>query len=396
MNQHITSILLGLLLIPSGAAADTFSDITNAIVGASPAIQAQKEAFRAQILASKAENTLDNPEIEFERLWNAGANGDNRWSAGVSQSFEWPGKYSARSKVVQAMAESNDIRMAELRTELTARVSKALIDYIEAARKAALLAEADSLLTSLQKATDKAYRHGESTILEVNRTAVEAAGISADYTEALSALSSRRADLEALGYNARTMPPLSCEIDFPRHELQPDESYISAALTSPTVKSAEAALKVAEAEANATRSGRYPGFSIGYRHAFEDGNHFNGISVGIELPLWRSGREMAAANADKMALSFQRQAAVTETTGRIRSLLNTVRGLNTRISLLAPPVENSNNQRLLLKAYQGGQISLLEYLRESAYFLEARLSLISLRAELARNATDLQALAPAN
>ena len=338
-------------LIPTALSADTFTEITNAMVGSSPIIQAQQETLRAQLLATKADNTLDNPEIEFERLWNAGEHGDNRWSAGVSQRFEWPGIYNARSKVGQAVSEANLRRMDELRTEITAQVSKALIDYVEASRKAIVLAEADSLLSSLRDATEKAYRHGETTILDVNRTAVEAAGVSADYAEALAALASRRADLEAMGYNPRTMPPLSFGIDFPHYELLPDESYLSAAETAPAVVSAMAALRVAEAEAEATRKGRFPGFSLGYRHAFEDGNHFNGLSVGIELPIWRSDKEVAAANAAKLASSFQQKAILTETAGRIRSTLNTLHGLQTRISLLAPPVENTNNQRLLLKAY---------------------------------------------
>ena len=63
--------------MPTALSADTFSEITNAMVGSSPIIQAQQEALRAQLLATKANNTPDNPEIEFERLWNAGEHGDN-------------------------------------------------------------------------------------------------------------------------------------------------------------------------------------------------------------------------------------------------------------------------------------------------------------------------------
>lgn len=45
--------------------------------------------------------------------------------------------------------------------------------------------------------------------------------------------------------------------------------------------------------------------------------------------------------------------------------------LQRQLAMLGPAVENTNNFRLLKMALDGGEISLLEYLQETSYFVDA-------------------------
>jgi outer membrane protein TolC len=52
-------------------------------------------------------------------------------------------------------------------------------------------------------------------------------------------------------------------------------------------------------------------------------------------------------------------------------------------------LESGNNEKMLQKALEGGQISLLDYLLELRYFLEAQQTLLDLEFEYNTLMTDL-------
>ena len=64
--------------------------------------------------------------------------------------------------------------------------------------------------------------------------------------------------------------------------------------------------------------------------------------------------------------------------------------LKSQIDETAPLLEETDNLTLLMKAYRGGVITLIDYLNERSYFTEAELDLISLRYTAASTLLDLQ------
>ena len=75
---------LGLCAIALSATGAEFETLVDKVVANSPTLQADRLRMESELEALKDENTLSNPEVEFERLWRSGE-GENRWSAGISQ-----------------------------------------------------------------------------------------------------------------------------------------------------------------------------------------------------------------------------------------------------------------------------------------------------------------------
>ncbi|MDE7141660.1 MAG: TolC family protein, partial [Muribaculaceae bacterium] len=87
-------------------------------------------------------------------------------------------------------------------------------------------------------------------------------------------------------------------------------------MTCSHAKAIEATGRLAEAEASVAKAGRYPSFSVGYRHAFEEGTHFDGFSVGIGLPLYSRRHSSEASDARSlMAENRMRQMETELATG---------------------------------------------------------------------------------
>ena len=70
--------------------------------------------------------------------------------------------------------------------------------------------------------------------------------------------------------------------------------------------------------------------------------------------------------------------------------------MNARIEDLSKAIDSTDDMALLSKAYSGGLITLIDYINERNYFLEARFSLLDLRYKAAKLRLTLHSLLPRN
>ncbi|MDE6009591.1 MAG: TolC family protein, partial [Muribaculaceae bacterium] len=101
--------------------------------------------------------------------------------------------------------------------------------------------------------------------------------------------------------------------------------------------------------------------------------------LGLTIPLFSNkGKKSAAAagvKAAEMELEYQKSMSETD----IVSSLRRISLLQDEINKISSVIEKTDNQSLLLKAYNEKIITLIDFLNERNYFLEATLSLLELR-----------------
>ena len=134
---------------------------------------------------------------------------------------------------------------------------------------------------------------------------------------------------------------------------------------------------IADKSVALNRAGWLPKFELGYRHAYELGERFNGLSVGISIPLFANRKKVKMAKAQALAGSFavnnREQQALAELQTAYDEAVSLQRD-HARYDLLM----RQNNLGLLQKALTAGQISMVEYLVDATQLYEAfdnRLSL---------------------
>ena len=100
MNLKIYITLIAATAVSAGSAcikAATpagFDEIVAEVIAGNPALGAERARMAAELGAEAAENIPSDPEVSFEYLWGIGKLADgNKWNAGISQSFDWPGVY---------------------------------------------------------------------------------------------------------------------------------------------------------------------------------------------------------------------------------------------------------------------------------------------------------------
>ncbi len=354
-----------------------FSDIVRRIAADAPSYSAEQARLQANVESMRAENVLENPEVEFERLWSAGP-ADNKWSGSLSQAFDWPGAYGARSCAAAALATAGRLELDETFRQLQVKAAENTLQLLAARRKVEILTEVHESMTRLRQEYDRAWQMGETTILDVNKMKIEEIRSATELEQARAEMNAVKADLISMAPNSAAVEDAMELVDFPYVELASAGDYTAAVENAPELRYYSAIAEAENANVAVAKAQRLPGFSLGYVHAFEEGTHFNGLSVGVSLPVYSRRHAVAAADQLGLAARLDLVARRVELETQIAADYASATSLKEQIARFSPLVEGVNNMALLRKALDGGELSLLDYLQETNYFLRARLDCLAL------------------
>jgi outer membrane protein TolC len=376
--------------------ADTFNEIVEHVADYSPELEASRQRMESEVETLKADNILADPQAEFERLWSAG-DGNHRWNAGISQDFQWPGTYGARRNLIKATQLANE---AQYKADVVAerlKIAQLLTQLIAANNEVAVLNNIHDGVNTLQAKYTEAWQHGETTIIDVNKLKIEAIRVTARLDEAKSRQRTLAAEIRSLcGLHQHPADQAETMLDFPSLQLQPLNVYVAEAQQAPELQALQLQSEVAQATQSMVKSSRYPGFSVGYSHVYEEGMHFNGLIVGVTLPIYTRKHQQKSAEAQALAVNFDIIARRTAIEANINADYANAEALLSQISQYGPVIESTNNLALLRKALDGGEMSLLSYLQEVNYFLEAQLDYIQLRKEYILTVCELNTYLPSS
>lgn len=388
--RNISSIIC-CAAISANAFGATFDELVSTIVSNSPTLEASRARMASELESVKADNALPDPQIEFERLWRSGE-GENRWSAGISQEIDWPGTYSARKNTAVSLREAQEAQICSEERNERLRAAQLLVEIISANKEIALLSEINSSMKELQDKYMLAWENGETTILDVNKIKIETIRSAAALESAQSRLRSLQGELKAMaGADASTIT-VPADLEFPYTVLQNENDYMAALQTAPEIRMLQRMAEVARNETSIAKSTRFPGLSIGYSHAYEDGAHFNGFSIGLSLPVWSRTHKINATAASELSARFTMIARTAELENSLQADYANACSLESQMNDFGPVVDGVNNLALLHKALLGGELNLLSYIQEVNYFLEAQLDYLNIRKEYTLVAIRLNSL----
>lgn len=378
---HIYTLALAILPL-SLTAENSFDSVVSEILSNNPTLASRRAAVEAETLTIKAENNLSDPEVEFEHQWGARDVG-NKWSVSVSQSFDWPGVYRSRAKVSDAQSQAFRLLYLAEESDLRLRVQSTLADYIAARNQLVLATEISDNLAIIADKIALAFEHGEATILDRRK-------IDFERVDAANKADAARSLVESLKYELLTLNggkyvALDELNDFPAIAFKSEEYYLDRHEASDPALLAETYLtEAARQSVSAASRNALPGFSLGYIHNVELGDHFNGLKVGVTLPIFSNRHRKAAAVEEARARAISADQTALTVHNRVLTDYAKARVLANRLSeydSLFPDGQSSDYLELLRKSYEGGQMSLIVYLYEINYYTEARSRLIELKLE---------------
>ena len=369
MKKAIIFAAAVLATATAGARTLSQAEAIDTIIGNNSRLKALRANAEADYQSDLYEaKRLNDPEVEFEHLW--GPDDNKKWNIGVSQSFDWPGAYGKRIRTAESRRQAWTYRYAAEELSLRTSAKEAFAMGVYARRRLDLLQRVYENMDSLRNYITTGYRDGQLTILDVKKIQLELYGLRARIADVSQESMQAGAELAALNDGNAIDADFGAYPAEPMYDLSRYLEYASSA--NPDVTAAEATAKSARLEADAVAASRMPGFTVGYRHAFEEEQHFNGFAIGVSLPVYSRSRAVKAAKLRATASGFDAAEASASARSAVTAAYSVAEKRRNALSELNDVTLDESYPRLLLMAYKGGQINVITYIQELNYYLSAR------------------------
>ena len=162
-------------------------------------------------------------------------------------------------------------------------------------------------------------------------------------------------------------------IVYPANTLTADfENWYSAAETkSPVLQYVIGQIEIGKQQVKLNRALGLPKFSAGYMSEKIVGEHFQGVTLGVSVPLWENKNRVRQAKAQVQAAESALEDSKVQFYNRLQTLFFKVSALQQNAQKLPKSLSDYSNAPLLQKALDAGEISRLNYLLEIEYYYEA-------------------------
>lgn len=378
-----TLLILALALSATIAnAQNDYNDLLLQVASNNLGLKSSIDKMNSELLQLRSENNLPDPEVDFDYKWGQKGAG-NRFGGSISQSFDWPGVYRARGKAINNASIATTTLAVSNYVDKMLELKNLFIDIINTKKALALQTKNLNILDSLMSKYQDGARNGEFTRFDLSK-------IRLSRLTAARAYSSTKAQLEALESSLTSanggkdcsaiMDKLK---DYPQETLLAEQAYTSMVEQhDPLLKYNSYMLQSQSDMARASKLSRMPSFSLGYVYENEEGASFNGFSISMTLPFFSNKHKAKASemlvkayNSDMLAVKIDRETAMHADYAKACSLQK-------RLTEYKSVLDSGEYLDLLKKSLDGGEMSLLDYLREVNYYLDESAQMLSIEYEL--------------
>lgn len=370
MKKIILPIIILTFSAPR-AGSQNFDGLVDQVLENNLSLKANAARNSSEIYSLKSDNTLSAPEVEFEYLWGTDDARD-KFNAGITQNFDWPGAYSARSKSIKSRSEA--LRYLEQNEVIEKRVEiKSLyIDIINNKKCSRLIEQRLSIISQLIDKYARGVELGQFSRLDLNKLKIEKLKL-IDIAGGISAESEKlKATLEKLNGGKPVDHIINSLEDYPDEPILPVDEYENQIEQSDPLQNYFQALRNAgKSLVKAEQAMRLPGLSIGYHHAREDGEIFNGMSLGITLPFLSSSNKVKSVKIMNEAIALDEESALNERKVNMLANREETLVLFRKYMDYREILADADSSSQLKKALDNGEISIIDYLSELNFFLEA-------------------------
>lgn len=388
---YIYLILISALSAVTVQAQSRYDKMLEQVEANSIRLRALSEQMEAQKLASCTGIFLTNPEVEFNYLWGNPSVIGNRTDFKVKQSFDFPSAYAYRSQIAgkenanaELMYKSERINLLLSAKEICIRLT-----YYNALAKQCevRLHNARQIAQSFKQKAES----GDANVIETNKAQLnltnvenELAQIEVERQGLLSELKRLNGGAE-IRFDDTAFIHSAIAADF-------ESWYAEAEVKSPVLQYVQGQIEINEKRVSLNKAMGLPKFSAGYMMEKVVGQNFQGVSVGVSIPLWENKNRVKQAKADVKASQTVAEDTRVQFYNELQNLFARATTLQKSVASYRSSLSNHNNEELLKKALDGGEISLLDYLMETQYYYNAIGNLLASERDLELSIAQLSAV----
>ncbi len=356
-------------------------------------LQSNERITAAQKLENRAANNLPDPTLSYAHLWDSDDKDITVGELVIAQSFDFPSLYVTRAKLNRMKSGSLDAQANALRQDILLQAQEACLDIIWLGRQQQILEERLRNAEELAEMYRRRLATGDASSLETNKINLELLNVRTEARMNRTALQNKLKELTALNGNqslvpGRPMPEGSATpsaqnlglTEYPAMPLPGDFGALCEELLAgdPTLQSLEQESLAAQKQLSVSRQGWLPQLQLGYRRNTETRHPLNGLVVGFSFPIFQNHGKVKAARTQAQSVSFQKENARLNAGTALWQLYDEACSLHASMKEYNETFRQQQDLKLLRKALEGGEISMIEYFVEVSVVYQSQSNLLQL------------------
>jgi outer membrane protein TolC len=158
--------------------------------------------------------------------------------------------------------------------------------------------------------------------------------------------------------------------------------YTQAEQNNPTLSALKQEVEASQREIQLSRALSLPKFNAGYMSEKVANEQFQGIAVGLSIPLWENKNTVKFAKAKFIAYQSAEADSKLKYYNYLTMLHQKALGMQANVDDFRSKLKDFNNTNLLQKALEKGEISLVEYLYELSFYYDSFENLLGMERDL--------------
>jgi len=363
MKRTIIILIVLLAFISPSIAQHSIDSVLLLVEKNNTSLAAYRKSNEASKIGNKSGIYLQNPEIGLNYLWGNKALTGNRTDINIQQSFDFPTAYGYRKQIAETRNIQSDIEYTKRRLEILyeARMLCTDITYSNA-----LIAEYENRKSHAQKLAN-AYKtmfdKGEVNVIEYNKAQMnllnlrkEVEKLNIERTAYLKQLATLNGG-NAIEFSQSAFSSNSQLTDF-------DQWYSRIEKSIPELNWLKKEVEASAQQEKLYKALSLPKASAGYMSEKVTGEQFQGITVGLSIPLWENKNTVKAAKAQSLAIQEMETDNKLQYYNKLKTEFEKAISLQNTVKEYRQLIQSSNQPEMLKKAFDHGEISLLNYLME--------------------------------
>jgi CzcA family heavy metal efflux pump len=368
--KTVSIVLIAVAISATAHAQTDVEQIVNDIEKNNPTLKAVEKEIEARQIENKTGIYLENPELEVSYLFGKPDELGERTDFSITQSFDFPTAYIHKSKIAELSNKQLEYEFKKQVRGIRLNAMQIAYDLIHINKRIVILEKRIENAKELAVAYKKKFDAGDCNIFEFTKAEINQLNVANEHDQLLIEKTAKISELISLNggnsieFNVSEYPTVKMVGNFSEYY---DEIY----KRIPELRQTEIAIMSAEKRITLNRALSMPSFSLGYKSESVLDEQFQGASVGVSIPLFenknRINHAKAMLSAEQVKLESQ-ELLIKNTLETLYyksiSLKQKHDEFNEKISLL-------NNESLLKKAHDAGEMSIVEYIMELAFYYDS-------------------------
>lgn len=370
MKNIIYTALFVFAFTPIVNAQSTMDYVLSSIENNNKTIQANVQFLEAKKLEYKTGLTLNNPTVEYDYLIGTPSNAGNQTDFVVNQAFDFPTAYAKKKQLSNEQIVQEEFQLTANRQTVLFEAKKVCIELVYRNKYHLELQNRKNNTEKWLIAFQKKLDNGEGGILGVNKAKLQLIEINATFQENQSSINQLNQKLTELNggqiivFTDTVYTQISA---LPEFETLESEIEVN----DPTRKYLEQEKIINQKQVELSKAMSLPKLEAGYHYQTILGQRFNGIYLGLSIPLWENKNKVKSQKANLMFADLNIEDHRNEHYYHIQQTYEKQQNLNLTLEEYKSLFKELNTAELLDKSLTLGEISSIEYFMEMTYYYNA-------------------------